>query len=188
VLGAKEMGIERTIQVGDFGIGFAGPYWHERVDDLHSSGNYRFIRGNHDNPKKCQEMVGWIPDGFVENDVMFIGGAWSIDYAYRTEGVSWWRDEELSIVELNQLINVYGATKPRVMITHDCPTSIANKMFLTQTGRQYITRTAEALQAMIDIHQPEFYFFGHWHRTMQYKYGRTVFQCLDELDYVDIEL
>ena len=72
---------ERSVQIGDFGIGFAGPYWHEKVNDIHRDTQHRFIRGNHDNPGMCPEMVGWIPDMTVEGDVMFIGGAWSIDWA-----------------------------------------------------------------------------------------------------------
>jgi hypothetical protein len=41
---------------------------------------------------------------------------------------------------------------------------------------------------MLDIHQPEEWYFGHWHKTMQYKYGRTYFHCIGILDYVDVEL
>jgi hypothetical protein len=50
------------------------------------------------------------------------------------------------------------------------------------------TRTGQALQAMFDAHQPDEWYFGHWHHTMQYKYGRTMFQCIGELDYTDVEL
>ena len=185
-----------TIQVGDFGIGFAGPFWHDNVAAWQEANpHHRFIRGNHDNLEKCKTMPGYINDGKIENDVMFIGGAWSIDYAYRTEGVDWWRDEELSVAELNKLYDIYVAMKPRVMITHDAPTDVTFEMFI-QTGlaiggsnaKKINTRTGQALQAMFDAHQPESWFFGHWHHTMQYKYGRTIFQCVGELDYIDVEL
>lgn len=185
-----------TIQVGDFGIGFSGPYWHERTNEFHWDGKHRFIRGNHDDPTRCRkEMVGWIPDGRVENDVMFIGGAWSIDWAYRTEGTSWWRDEELSLEEFDRLIDVYASTKPRVMITHDAPDSVTHQMFI-QSGlaigganaKKINTRTGMALQAMLDIHQPDEWYFGHWHHTLASRWGRTHFQCLGELQYVDVEL
>lgn len=188
-------GCERTIQVGDFGIGFAGPYWHDRADEFHWDGTHKFIRGNHDDPARCKKMAGWIPDGLVENDVMFIGGAWSIDHALRTEGVSWWPDEELSIAEFNTLIDIYAQVKPRVMIAHDAPTDVTYEMFV-QTGialgghkaTKINTRTGQALQAMFDIHQPEEFYFGHWHHSMKYKYGRTMFHCLGIHDYVDVEL
>jgi hypothetical protein len=41
---------------------------------------------------------------------------------------------------------------------------------------------------MFDIHQPDEWYFGHWHTSMQYKHGRTMFQCIGILDYVDVEL
>lgn len=184
-----------TIQLGDFGIGFGqSDYWHESLNDFHANGKHRFIRGNHDNPDVCKTMTGWIRDGTIENDVMFIGGAWSIDWAYRREGIDWWRDEELSSEEFYRLIEIYAAMKPRVMITHDGPSKATNEMFI-QTGlarmsggKHIKTRTGEALQAMFEIHQPELHFFGHWHHTMQVKIGKTWFHCLGELDYTDVDL
>ena len=188
-------GCERTIQVGDFGVGFAGPYWHDRADEFHWDGTHRFIRGNHDKPEKCKEMAGWIKDGLIENDVMFIGGAWSIDHMLRTEGTSWWADEELSTEELYRMIDIYEQVKPRVMITHDCPLDVSTEMFI-QSGlalfgrhaKTIPTRTGMAFNTMIDIHQPEEWYFGHWHKSMQYKYGRTMFQCIGIHDHVDVEL
>jgi predicted phosphodiesterase len=184
-------GCDETIQVGDFGVGFSGPYWHDRVDEFHWGGVHRFIRGNHDNPSKCKEMPGWIKDGRVENDVMFIGGAWSIDQAYRTEGVSWWRDEELSSSELYEMHSVYSCVKPRVMITHDCPLHISKAMFFDTgiiKGPNYPTRTGQAFDAMSAVHEPDFHFFGHWHHSMAYKHGKTTYVCLGIHDYIDVDL
>jgi len=127
---------EKSVQVGDFGIGFYTPYWHESVNDwmeVHSG--HRFIRGNHDDPAMCKTMAGYIPDGTIEGDVMYIGGAWSIDREWRTEGKDWWPDEELSMQELEALIDVYRAAKPRVMFTHDCPEQIAWDMFVSRGSR-----------------------------------------------------
>lgn len=184
----------RSVQVGDFGIGFNGPYWHDRANDYHATKQHRFIRGNHDNPGMCrEEMVGYIPDGTVENDVMYLGGAWSIDWQYRTAGIDWWRDEELSYRELDVLISVYEAAKPRVMITHDCPSLAAYYMFI-KSGNSiggkslHLTRTGEALQTMFELHQPEEWYFGHWHATKSMKIEGTTFQCLGVDDYLDVEL
>lgn len=195
LLTAPEAGtIERSVQVGDFGIGFHGEYWHERVNDFHGANpGHRFIRGNHDSPEQCRkEMLGWIPDGTIENDVMYIGGAWSIDYEFRTPGVDWWRDEELSYQTLNQLIEVYSIVKPRVMITHDAPTLTSYYMFVRKGNsfgpKLHLTRTGEALQAMFEIHQPEFHFFGHWHHTSAMKINGTTFVCLGIDDFIDIDL
>lgn len=188
-----------TIQIGDFGIGFGqSDYWHESVDEYHKAHNGRFIRGNHDNPFQCKEMSSWIPDGTIENDVMFIGGAWSIDnpcappgWYRRTAGYDWWPEEENSDEEFERMYEEYKRVKPRVMITHDCPARISYEMFWGSgfiKGPVYPNRTGEWLDRFFDAHQPEFHFFGHWHKTMTYKSGNTTFQCLGELDYIDVEL
>lgn len=188
-------GCDRTIQVGDFGVGFSGPYWHDRVDEFHSDGTHRYVRGNHDKLAKCKEMTGWIKDGRVEDDVMFIGGAWSIDWEYRTEGTSWWADEELSSAELYEMISLYATVKPRVMITHDCPLDVSKEMFISPAGKllvhkpvQHNTRTGAAFNSMMGIHEPDFWFFGHWHHSMAYKRGKTTYVCLGIHDYVDVDL
>lgn len=181
---------QRSIQVGDFGIGFDGQYWHEQTNKwMKENPSHRFIRGNHDDPARCKQMNNYIPDGKIEDGVMYIGGAWSIDHALRTEGLNWWCDEELSIIELNNLVYAYSAHKPRVMITHDCPTAIAWEMFVSRDGyRQHKTRTGEALQAMWEMHKPEMWFFGHWHQTRDLTLFGTKFQCLGELDFIDVDL
>jgi hypothetical protein len=188
-----------TIQIGDFGIGFGqGDYWLESVSEFHKLGGHRFIRGNHDHPALCKTMPSCISDGSVENDVMFIGGAWSIDnpnapdgWYQRTENYDWWADEECTDEEFERMMDVYNTVKPRVMITHDCPHKIAGHMFWDTgflKGPRYPTRTGDFLQKMLDIHQPDFHFFGHWHHSMAYKYGNTTFVCLGILDTIDVDL
>lgn len=188
-----------TIQVGDFGVGFGqGDYWVESVNQYHKMGGHRFIRGNHDNLSVCKTMHGWIQDGTVEDDVMFIGGAWSIDnpnappgWYKRTAGYDWWDDEECTDTQFEIFRAMYAAVKPRVMITHDCPHEIAHRMFWGTgflTGPRYNTRTGNFLQSLLEIHQPEFHFFGHWHKTMAYQSGNTLYHCIGELDFIDVDL
>lgn len=185
-----------TIQVGDFGIGFGqSDYWNESVNEFHRDGTHRFIRGNHDNPKMCrEEMVGWIPDGKVENDVMFIGGAWSIDHAWRTPNIDWWEDEQCSEKQFEHFLDVYSTVRPRVMITHDAPIHVSDAMF-TRTGlamggqhaKQIPNITNNRLQEMFDMHQPELWVFGHWHNTTCAMIRGTTFVCIGELDYFDVD-
>ena len=188
-----------TIQIGDFGIGFLTDYWQEKVNKLHSSGLHRFIRGNHDKPSLCKsDMIGYIPDGTIENDVMFVGGAWSIDnpdaapgWYQRTEDLDWWVDEECSGEEFERFVEIYSVIRPRVMITHDCPSKVSKEMFFgsgINKGPHYKNRTGQFFDRLLEIHQPDEWYFGHWHINMQYKYGRTIFQCIGECKYVDIHL
>lgn len=195
----KDEHYERSIQIGDFGLGFGSAQRDTNINEwMKENPQHRFIRGNHDNPAVCKNMAGYIADGTVENDVMFIGGAWSIDnpnappgWYKRTENVDWWKDEECSVEEFERILSIYEVVKPRVMITHDCPHNIAGEMFWGAgllKGPRYNTRTGDFLQTLFELHQPEEWYFGHWHFTMKYKSGRTIFQCIGELDYVDIGL
>ena len=87
-----------SIQVGDMGVGFLDDYGFPRANppyDSMVSAKALFIRGNHDNPKVCKEHALFIKDGSFMKNMMFCGGGFSIDRARRTEGFSWWPDEEL---------------------------------------------------------------------------------------------
>jgi hypothetical protein len=56
------------------------------------------------------------------------------------------------------------------------------------TGPVYPNRTGSWFDRFFAVHQPEEWYFGHWHKTMTHKEGKTKFQCIGELDYVDVEL
>ena len=170
-------GAERSIQVGDFGYGF--------VDVPAIPLQHRFIRGNHDSPLACRQSPNWIPDGVIENGVMYIGGAWSIDRDFRVEGVSWWRDEECDTHFFYKAYDIVAEHKPKVMVTHDCPQSVVSTLF----GRAAIhTRTQQALDSIWQLHKPKYWIFGHWHTNVVMQIMGTTFICLDELSYIDIDL
>lgn len=183
-----------SIQIGDFGMGFRSQEKTDEMIKFHARNpGHRFIRGNHDNPAVCKLSPGYIPDGFVQNDVMFVGGAHSIDYWRRTPGIDFWHDEELSIPELNNLISIYEIMKPRIMISHDGPYEVVDEMFISKglgaaRSKKDPSRTQMALQAMFEIHQPELWIFGHWHIYKNQMINGTKFQCLGELDWMNIEL
>ena len=190
--------VPRSIQVGDMGVGFRR-YGGPRDGEIYGNpphyamvaGDHRFIRGNHDNPAECEKHSQWIPDGNIEEGMMFIGGATSIDKESRREDYSWWPDEELSYETLRHLIDVYAEAKPRIMVTHDCPQSIAD-LILGQHYKSALepkgTRTRQAFEQMLAIHNPEIWIFGHWHMTLDYIHEGTRFICLAELEHRDIEI
>ena len=118
---------------------------------------------------------------------MFVGGAVSIDKAYRIAGYSWWPEEELSITELNGLVDVYIETKPRAMVTHDCPREVGELILRTEqnSSDKLQSRTCQAFQAMWSAHSPELWVFGHWHISFDHMLRGTRFVCLNELEYRD---
>lgn len=142
---------QNTIQVGDFGIGFGMEQHLHKVDPT----KHRFIRGNHDDPVKAKEFPHFIQDGFYDG-MFFVGGAKSVDQKHRTEGVDWWKNEEVSYGESMELLSQYEQILPAVVVTHDCPTIALN-------GIREQSMTAQLFDAMFEIHVPKFWIFGHHH-------------------------
>lgn len=176
-----------SIQVGDMGVGFD----ENPPFDSMSKGKHYFIRGNHDNPEECKKNKYWIKDGSCEflpdlGHTMFIGGADSIDKAYRIEGLSWWRDEQLSHAEFERIYDKYVTVRPDVMVTHDCPFFIYHYPHLNKVWHNADDRTAKAFDFFYHEHKPKLWVFGHHHKSFDMTINGTRFICLDELEYKDI--
>lgn len=129
----------KSLQLGDMGVGFKGVHLMPVGSLLR--GEHKFIRGNHDSPKACRGHklyagdFGYMPD----EQLFFLGGAWSIDQNWRVEGVSWWRDEELSYAELDQAYQLYVKVRPRIVATHEAPSKAAWSMLSKISGGGWVT-------------------------------------------------
>ena len=178
-----------SIQVGDFGAGF------EALPQM--GPQHRFIRGNHDDPAKCAQSMNWIADGTImrgheDGDMFFMGGATSIDHHRRTEGVDFWHDEEVTIVEGNAFIDAYERDVEKLgrfefVISHECPESIAREIFKRRRDKlEDHSRTRQILDAMLEISAPKCWIFGHWHTNVDIVIGDTRFICLNELAHIDL--
>lgn len=181
---------KKTFQLGDMGAGF--------VQLANLEGNdHRFIRGNHDDPEICLKHPNYAGDYGFADKLFWVGGAWSIDWAWRVaamvEGAKpcWWKDEELSEAQLAKAIDLYAKVTPRVVASHECPGSVARELLesMVVQGSGYHqeklecrhSRTAKALQTMFNIHEPDLWVFGHYHLDKTIHRGRTKFVCLAEL-------
>ena len=191
-----------TIQVGDMGIGFLKwPHGEPTANppyDAMIANKHRFIRGNHDSPAACKKHSQYISDGTMMGGMMFVGGALSIDKAYRNEGFSYWANEELSVQELNHLVDQFEVMQPKIMVTHECPESIAElmvgsvdpktKMFSPgKLDPRFASRTRQAFQSMFELYQPKLWVYGHWHVPFDRVINGTRFVCLPELACMDID-
>jgi len=183
-------GSTESVQVGDFGVGFLDGMAQEYADDLHKDGRHKFIRGNHDDPGLCKQRPGYIADGtYDERGIFYVGGAWSIDWHWRTAGYTWWPEEELSDEELVTMHDLYLEHRPRIMVTHDAPTDVAFEFFIKGSHKpQHRTRTAEAFQSMFAAYQPETWLFGHWHIDKDAVINGTRFICLGINSYIDLKI
>ena len=187
---------DTVIQLGDLGIGFKGYKtnlaWHFDMDQPfqipylsnfeYDKRKFVFIRGNHDNPDMCRKHKNYLGEWGVFKKIFYISGAWSIDRAWRKEGLDWWADEELTMEQSYKALDMYLLTKPEIVISHDCPTSIL-KMLHSEIIE---TRTGQLLQSMFDKHQPKNWYFGHHHKAWQGELFGTKFRCLDCFETVKI--
>jgi len=180
-------GCESSVQVGDFGFGFNGPADQHMLDWQSKNPQHRFIRGNHDDIVACEQSLSYIKDGSVllEHRAMCIGGAWSVDYAFRKEGQSWWPDEECSHEQFDNFSRTYLQDRPRVMITHEAPMQIP-KWHKFIEGNIQTTRTGLRLGQMWHQYKPELWVFGHWHLSFDKTVEGTRFICLNIDQWIDL--
>ena len=182
-----------SVQIGDFGFGFGEQGKPEFLDSLIDTcaGNHRFIRGNHDSPVDASMSTHYIQDGTIDDNIMFMGGALSIDKQWRIPGIDWWPDEELSEDRLVEMIDIFAKNKPTIFITHECPEFIARDVMIPAVNgfSNFPSRTRRALDVMYGLSpRPKLHIFGHWHKFVDVTINGTRFVCLPELGYADIDV
>lgn len=142
-----------------------------------------FIDGNHDNHHDLRELtveadglarvrenIKYLPRGgsiTLQNlHIGGLGGAFSVDYEWRTPGVDWWPDiEEVEVVDVEKLI-AGGALD--ILLTHDVP-SVIQLMGNLELSAETIARaqvSRDLLQRAVDTIRPANVFCGHWHQRL----------------------
>jgi predicted phosphodiesterase len=182
-------GAEYSVQVGDMG------FTYDHMKELNPL-NHSFIGGNHDNydiigdVSHCHGNFGMRHKGDGARgpvlEYFIARGAYSVDKEYRTEGRSWWRNEEMNHDEANRCLNKYHRLRPDIVVSHDCPMSMT-PFFLTNDYKLIPSFTGKLLEEMFQIHQPKMWFFGHHHNSKVVEAKGTKFTCLNELEYIDYE-
>jgi len=175
------------VQVGDWG--YEWPHSETTAQMLSevlaaNDVTMRFIDGNHDWHPRLREHVKactattiaprviYQPRGSVHEDedgtrFLFLGGAPSIDRAYRTEGRSWWPEEAISDKEFALSRDAAGPI--HVLVTHDAPAFPPG--FSPKGSPSYQHAQGLSMQrvdALIRHHRPALHAHGHWHC----RYGR----------------
>jgi Icc-related predicted phosphoesterase len=182
----KKNQCDMSIALGDFG--FKQEYdWFQK----HAKDNAYILPGNHDyytliNSDECPPNI-LRKFGYIEElDLFYVSGAFSIDRVYRTEGKDWFADEEMSISELYNMIDLYEKVKPKTVISHTLPLEVIK--IILHYKVDYPSRTSQAMSSMISIHEPLNWYCGHFHESTKIKYKNINFQVLDELEIIFINL
>ena len=167
-----------TLQIGDFG------FKYDTLKNVDST-KHLILPGNHDNYDTCYNYPHFMYDyGYTSlNRIEFFyyRGAYSIDKQYRTIGIDWWENEQVSIDQFMKARELYREIKPDIMISHDCPDFLAS-MYIGPDGRMFENLTTWALGELYKVHQPKLWIHGHWHFSKTTIYENTKFICLAELE------
>lgn len=195
------------ISVGDFGLGFQS--LEKDLEDLKTLSkelvklNIKFytIRGNHDNPVWFTETHEMFPNITLVKDydilnienknILFAGGAISIDRLYRKiNKAGWWNNEKFSYQEINN-------TDIDVIITHSSPDFSFpvgfNKIvwdFINYEKSHNIHTLKEELELERSLHTKlyehliknnniELWCYGHFHKSKLEVINNTTFKLLN---------
>lgn len=180
----RESEYDLSIQLGDFGFQKEHDWHLSNVD----SDTNRILFGNHDYLPYVDmgHSVGDV--AIIEDSIFLVRGADSIDKNWRRQGIDWWPEEELAPWNWEVIAEKYETTKPRIVLSHDCPQSFYPEVCMPIPGLPYGSRTSQGLQSLLDLHRPELWVFGHHHKSITKAIDGTTFRCLAELETMEIEV
>lgn len=199
-----DLGSESNVIVcGDMGI-----FWDKDQKDAKASiANYErycngvnlyWIDGNHENfdiinswgTKNIynnSEHIHYCPRGTILNingkKGLCLGGADSIDRAWRREGLSWWPQEQITEKDIENISGEY-----EYVFTHCCPYSVFNfhRGFLCTHGgdlRDITHKSEEMLDQLRNNITFNKWYFGHYHINLPLSEN---FMCLYN-NFIELE-
>lgn len=178
------------IQVGD--LGYAWPKTKpfsldkRRLTDeqlkIVKSVPFYWIDGNHENHDQLDLDQGASQPGMtycnrgtiIEHEgfkLLFFGGASSIDKHYRTEHVSWWRQESITDAQIRRALE--KQERVDIMFSHDYPAIFPYKSYKDNFG----ANDRNALETLRLHFRPRFSVFGHHHEFQQGLTDGTHWAC-----------
>lgn len=175
---------------GDFGYWPKMPTFKQLSDIKNYETKVLWIDGNHDDhwsirDRETDELapnVFYMPRGSTYTlpdgrNILFMGGAKSIDKHIRTEGIDWFREETISERDFSNLPHPFEK-KIDIVVSHTCPTEIMRGIRHIDT-RKGIEPSNIALTEIWDKFNPSLWYFGHWHCYLEINLRDTKFYGLD---------
>ena len=169
---------DMIIHVGDFGW---FPHWksHNVIPLKDFPVPLYFIDGNHDDQSVLSQLteetalmpnINYVPRGTIKQlhtgeNALFIGGADSIDKAYRKEGIDWWREE---LITQADMMRIPEDAKNDIVFSHTCPKFLADRLVHMVKGSPNNDPSTIALEQIHSIYKPKRWYFGHWHYPTTY--------------------
>jgi hypothetical protein len=186
---AERKGIKTIMQVGDFGMWTHEPdgvtYLDVMNEECRKFGiKVYFVAGNHEN----WDHLNWIEQNnpktyagltIVRSHIRYtgrvkrwgmagkmfqaVGGAVSIDKAYRTLGKSWWAQEAVPVGVVKDLEK--SGMQSDYLLTHDSPTCAPFGFRLKNDPDSQMHR--ELMNRIGRVVKPKRWFHGHYHTWME---------------------
>lgn len=196
---AKRQGADYCVQLGDFGYWEHTRYGREYLDRVSKAAkmhnlNLYWIDGNHENHDMLKEMpasnrglvkvrdsVYYLPRAHAWNwggvRFMAMGGAFSVDFRARREGVSWWKDEIISDRDIYKAMNKGPID---VLLSHDCPLEVDLRLPRLDDYIENATHSnRHRLSEVVNLVKPKLIIHGHYHRRHTHVY---------EADFGDVKV
>jgi len=164
------------LQAGDFGYWPREPKYALEKIKPHDTKIY-FCDGNHEDHWALKDVkdnelapnifymsrgsVMTLPDG---RNVLFFGGADSIDKEDRTLGFDWFPEEIPSYRDLAAIDKL--DMKIDIVISHTCPEDFT-EMDQWKWKDKVTDPTRKLLSVILDRFKPDLWYFGHWHDFLQ---------------------
>ena len=184
---AADRGVRTIIQLGDLAVLWPGPdRFTLQLETALADADVRlvFIDGNHDSHNRLREIpLG--PDGFARIDQHIwwaprghrwswagrafgaLGGAFSVDWRRRIEGLSFWAGiEEVDPRDIVRL----GSQPLDVLLSHDAPLGgpLKGDFRLAPEDEHRSRRSRELVAQAVENTRPTLAFHGHWHQRRTY--------------------
>lgn len=125
---------------------------------------------------KKRGSVLTLPD---DKNVLFMGGAASIDKYLRTPGVDWFPEETICDKDLDNLPDM----NINMVVSHTCPSELVDIMCDMGNKSKLNDPSPRALSYILEKYNPECWFFGHWHTFKPGKLYNTEWRCLNMCNY-----
>lgn len=183
---------DNIIVLGDMGLCWRHDkqdfnYYIKEWENFENKCNLYWVDGNHENFKlisllpiennmrKCSDHIHMLMRGqtyyFEGKKCLAMGGADSIDKHRRTEGLSWWPQEQIT----NEDIEKVNSEHFDYVFSHCCPTSIFNeyKAYLCTLNNVVddadpaIHVSENKLEQLKNFIEFDNWWFGHYHVDLQ---------------------
>lgn len=173
--------VDTIFHLGDFGYRFERDYTDAVSHALCEYGmTLYFIDGNHDNHEylaqldKTHDGMGVVADRIYHVPrghtwrkdrltVLAMGGAYSIDKMYRTQGVSWWPQEVIAYSEVRRALEGPELSYD-MLFSHDAPIEAPVKRSSAYKDDPFTRTNQEYLQMLVGYMDIKTVVHGHWHQ------------------------